>query len=124
MSNPTHKSYSDNEIQALIGKNVQRHREKQGLTLREMAEALGLTDHSGLVKIENGNENITVQRLCSLAEVFKVPAHALLMSDDHRDKACCENCDPLAALMQQSHRTLRVAKVSIELTETASAESE
>lgn len=60
-----------------IGKKLQRAREAQGLTIRELAHELGWP-HSTLGNYESGRRGLPVSRLYDIAAALKLAPAALL----------------------------------------------
>ncbi len=76
----------------VVGTNVRRLRTESGITLAEMAEALGIS-HQQLQKYETGANRVSAGMLYELARYFVLPVDALFEGSD-------EYGDEDAALMQ------------------------
>ncbi len=75
-----------------MGANVRRLRVESGITLAEMAEALGIS-HQQLQKYETGANRVSAGMLYELSRYFVMPIDALFDGSD-------ENGDEDAALLQ------------------------
>lgn len=60
-----------------IGKNIKFYRKQRGLTQDQLSEAMGLS-LSGLSKVENGTNSISIENFISLCNVLDVPADFIL----------------------------------------------
>lgn len=61
----------------LVGKNVRRHRHRQGWSQEQLAEKSGL--HRTYVgSVERGERNVAVRNIFALAEALKVDPRELL----------------------------------------------
>ncbi len=76
----------------VVGANVRRLRVESGITLAEMAEALGIS-HQQLQKYETGANRVSAGMLYELSRYFVMPIDALFDGSD-------ENGDEDAALLQ------------------------
>jgi transcriptional regulator with XRE-family HTH domain len=65
-----------------IGKRLRDAREEAGLSLRELAQRVGLRDHTVLIKYERGETPPNSARLLSLAQALGCSAAALLAGRD------------------------------------------
>lgn len=59
-----------------IGQYIKHVREEQGITQTEFANALKTTQ-SAIARIENGNQNVTIEQLSKISEVLKRPILSL-----------------------------------------------
>jgi transcriptional regulator with XRE-family HTH domain len=66
----------------LVGRRLRAAREEAGVSLRELAQRVGLRDHTVLIKYEQGRTAPTSTRLISLARALGVSPAALLASHD------------------------------------------
>lgn len=64
----------------VFGANLQKLREAQGLSYRQMATACDI-DHSKIAKIEKGQINITLTTVFQLAKALSVPPAQLFDGD-------------------------------------------
>lgn len=80
----------------VVGTNVRRLRTESGITLAEMAEALGIS-HQQLQKYETGANRVSAGMLYELARYFVMPVDALFAGSD-------EPWDEDAALTQARRR--------------------
>jgi transcriptional regulator with XRE-family HTH domain len=80
----------------VVGTNVRRLRTESGITLAEMAEALGIS-HQQLQKYETGANRVSAGMLYELARYFVMPVDALFAGTD-------ESGDEDAALVQARRR--------------------
>lgn len=71
------------QIEAVrLGKRLRTAREAAGLSLRELAQHVGLRDHTVLIKYERGATAPTSVRLLSMARALGCSAAALLAERD------------------------------------------
>lgn len=64
---------SNNNIYNIIGKNIKKYRNLKGLTQRELAEALLLSD-SFIAKLESvTHQTISIDTLEQISKVLEVP---------------------------------------------------
>ncbi len=80
----------------VVGTNVRRLRTESGITLAEMAEALGIS-HQQLQKYETGANRASAGMLYELARYFVLPVDALFAGTDEPE-------DEDAALTQARRR--------------------
>lgn len=66
--------------QATIGHNLRTLRQRQGLTLQELADRLGLS-YQQIQKYEKGESAISGQRLYELSRLLTVPCEAFFNAD-------------------------------------------
>lgn len=66
----------------LVGRRLRTAREAAGISLRELAQRIGLRDHTVLIKYEQGRTAPSSARLMSLADALGVSPAALLASQD------------------------------------------
>lgn len=64
-----------------FGEKVRLLRQRQGLTLQQLAERLGLHAHGYLSEIENGKKQPTVELTLRLARLFDVTTDQLLKDE-------------------------------------------
>ncbi len=69
------------DLQAQVGANLHRFREKQGLTQEHLAHAAGLATRH-LQKIEAGQVNVTLRTLGRLGSALNVEASVFLKGSD------------------------------------------
>ena len=89
--------------QKRLGKRIQFHRNRLGLTQGEVAEILDTT-YQQVQRLERGTATLTIPRLLLLAEAFRLDPAALL-----RDLAETEAQEPLLArlpLTEEEERLL------------------
>jgi transcriptional regulator with XRE-family HTH domain len=55
----------------IVGKNIKRQREKQGMTQSELGKSLGISTPS-VSKIESGMVNLSIDRIRQIGEVFNL----------------------------------------------------
>ena len=67
---------------ARLGQRLRMAREESGLSLRELAQRVGLRDHTVLIKYERGATAPSSVRLLSLARALGCSAAALLAESD------------------------------------------
>lgn len=67
---------------ARLGQRLRTAREEAGLSLRELAQRVGLRDHTVLIKYERGATAPSSVRLLSLARALGCSAAALLADRD------------------------------------------
>lgn len=65
-----------------VGRRLREAREEAGLSLRELAQRVGLRDHTVLIKYERGETSPSSARLRSLAQALACSAAALLADRD------------------------------------------
>ena len=71
------------DMRALVGRNVQRIRQRKGLTQEELSEKAGFTQQY-ISDLENGRRNPTVVTLYELAMALGVSHMDLLRPDRRR----------------------------------------
>ena len=60
-----------NEFLTLFGKEIEKHRIKQNLSYRQLAQRCDI-DHSNISKIEKGEINITLSSILELSKGLKI----------------------------------------------------
>jgi transcriptional regulator with XRE-family HTH domain len=76
------RSPDERAAAARIGRRLRDAREAAGLSLRELAQRVGLRDHTVLIKYERGETPPSSARLLSLARALGCSAAALLAGRD------------------------------------------
>ena len=66
---------------AATGRNIQRLREKRGLTVRDLQAYFGFEEPQAIYKWQHGRSLPTVDNLVALAAIFAVPIDAILAID-------------------------------------------
>jgi transcriptional regulator with XRE-family HTH domain len=66
----------------LVGRRLRAAREEAGISLRELAQRVGLRDHTVLIKYEQGRTAPSCARLVSLAHALGISPAALLAAQD------------------------------------------
>ena len=61
-----------------FGEKVRALRKQQGMTLKQLAEALGLTTHSHLSNIETGRKQPSLELTIKIANLFRVTVDQLV----------------------------------------------
>lgn len=79
----------------LVGRRLRAAREEAGLSLRELAQRVGLRDHTVLIKYEQGRTAPSCVRLMSLAHALGIAPAALLATQDA--------AMPVIAAVDQAH---------------------
>lgn len=69
-------------IDVRVARRLRSARLAAGLTVREAAERIGNTDHSMIVRYENGDARPPLDRLAMLAHSYGITVAALLAADD------------------------------------------
>ena len=64
-----------------FGEKLKRLRKQRGLTLQELALALGHADHTYLSRIENGKKKPSTELIIIIAQMFNVTTDQLLLDD-------------------------------------------
>lgn len=64
-----------------FGEKLQILRSRNGITLRELAHALGYTTHSYLSEIESGKKQPTVDLVLALARLYDISTDQLLKDE-------------------------------------------
>lgn len=72
----------EQQAAVLLGRRLRAAREEAGLSLRELAQRIGLRDHTVLLKYERGATVPTSVRLISLAQALGCSAAGLLAAND------------------------------------------
>ena len=54
-----------------FGKRIEQYRKARGWTVKDLGKQVGLS-HASISRLENGEQNVPVQLLFALAEVFAV----------------------------------------------------
>ena len=75
-------SQAEHAAAVRVGRRLRSARELAGLSLREVAQRIGLRDHTVLIKYERGETSPSSARLSSLARVLDCSAAALLADRD------------------------------------------
>jgi transcriptional regulator with XRE-family HTH domain len=70
------------ERDAWIGQRLARARKQAGLTVRQLAERLGWSDHSRLTNYEVGRRSVSVAVLIEVAAALSQPAAAFFAASD------------------------------------------
>lgn len=71
-------AHQKEQVISLIGQNVKRHRQKQGLTQEALAEAANLSEKH-LSAVENGRlDNISIGYLIDIANALSIDYKVLL----------------------------------------------
>jgi transcriptional regulator with XRE-family HTH domain len=68
---------NDHKILVVFGHNVKRHRQAQGLSLRQLAALAGV-DHAMIDRYERGVTNASLTTVAKLADALDVEPHELL----------------------------------------------
>lgn len=68
-----------------FGEKLRTLRKKQGLTLKKLALALGLNNHSHLSNIETGKRKPSADLIIKVAQFFNVSVEKLMMDDQKLD---------------------------------------
>lgn len=71
------------DLQVLIGRNLQRCRDKVNLTQEQVAERAGIST-SHYANLERGSRTMSVPVLLALAGVFHVSANTILYREDSK----------------------------------------
>jgi len=88
----------DNPLQH-FGATVRQYRQQRGLTLKALANRMGIRRSSYMSEIELGKRNITVLMLLRLARAFDIPVAWLLVGlDTHAD---CTSSTPDESLFSR-----------------------
>jgi len=69
-------------ISARAARRLREARYQKGLTVREAATLMGFTEHSMLVRYENGEARPSWERLAHMAKVYGLTLAALLAQQD------------------------------------------
>jgi transcriptional regulator with XRE-family HTH domain len=64
-----------------FGEKLRTLRKRQGLTVRELAEALGYSGHSHISEVETGKREPKVGFVLKIADFFQVTTDQLLRDD-------------------------------------------
>jgi transcriptional regulator with XRE-family HTH domain len=64
-----------------FGEKIRYLRRRDGLTLQELAQQLGLQSHGYLSELETGKKKPTVSMTLSLARIFQVSTDQLLKDE-------------------------------------------
>jgi len=64
-----------------FGEKLRHLRKQRGMTLQELAEALGYTAHGHLSEIETGKRTPKVDFVLKIADLFRVSAEQLIRDD-------------------------------------------
>ncbi len=75
-------AYDEHTAAVQLGERLRAAREFAGLSLREVAQRVGLRDHTVLIKYERGETSPSSARLSSLAHALACSAAALLAERD------------------------------------------
>ncbi len=64
-----------------IGEKIRTLRKQQGLTLKELALALGFTSHSYASEIETGKKRPSTEMIIKIADLFNVSVDQLVRDE-------------------------------------------
>jgi len=67
---------NEQELRAILGRNIKRHRQSRNLSQADLAEKLDISDNF-LCNIENGNRWISPQTLVKLATTLNIEPYEL-----------------------------------------------
>lgn len=73
-----------------FGEKLRTLRKQRGMTVRELAEALGYVAHGHIGLIENGKKKPTADLVLKVSQLFNVSAD-ILMRDDLEDATATNN---------------------------------
>ena len=68
-----------------FGEKLRRLRKRRGLTVRELAEALGYSAHSHISEVETGKREPKVAFILKIADFFQVTTDQLLRDEVELD---------------------------------------
>lgn len=68
-----------------FGEKIRRLRQRDSMTLQQLSELLGYSDHTHLSRIESGRKKPSTELVIQLSRVFSVTTDDLLF--DERDTA-------------------------------------
>ncbi len=71
---------NNDELIKLIGKNLRKLREGEGLTQSQLGDMVNMED-SAIRRIEAGRTNPTIKTLCKFCNVFNVSFHELIKQE-------------------------------------------
>lgn len=61
--------------------NIKKYRNERGMSQERLAELMGYSEKSMISKIENGQVELGIGKIMKFAEIFGVPADALMGFD-------------------------------------------
>ena len=61
--------------------NIKKYRNERGMSQERLAELMGYSEKSMISKIENGQVELGIGKIMRFAEIFGVPADALMGFD-------------------------------------------
>jgi len=64
-----------------LGEKVKVLRKRQGMTIKELALALGFPSHSYISEIENGKKRPSTEMIIQIADLFGVTVDQLVRDD-------------------------------------------
>ena len=67
-----------NELRIMVGEEIRRYRESQGLSLHVFADMVG-TSYTHIWKVENGKVNMGLDLLCRISNALGVPPSELFV---------------------------------------------
>ncbi|MEK0412595.1 MAG: hypothetical protein RL070_83 [Bacteroidota bacterium] len=70
------------KVKEIVGRNIRRHRESQGIRQGVLAEQLKITP-SALSQIETGKTDISLDRIEQIAEALKLSFYELMTTPNH-----------------------------------------
>ena len=70
------------KVKEIVGRNIRRHRESQGIRQGVLAELLKITP-SALSQIETGKTDISLNRIEQIAEALKLSFYELMTTPNH-----------------------------------------
>ena len=68
-----------------LGKKIHTLRKRRGMTLKEMALALGFTSHSYISEIETGKKKPNTEMIIQISDLFSVTVDQLVRDEYELD---------------------------------------
>jgi transcriptional regulator with XRE-family HTH domain len=89
-----------------FGKRIKQYRLERGWTAKELGKQVGLS-HASIYRLEDGTQNISVQLLFTLAEVFAIQPGDLINDDglDIMSEPLTPNMQQLLTAVRQMNET-------------------
>jgi transcriptional regulator with XRE-family HTH domain len=95
------------DIEAIVGKNVKKYRNKRGLSQTVLAQLVGYTTPDMIYKLETGSVGVPLRKLQLIADALRIP-FLELFHDEQADSRENEDVRILKAVgnLNDQHRTI------------------
>jgi len=117
--NKVHNNPKNGNLCVKVGEAVRQKRKQLGISQRDLAALLGLSDHSSMVRLEKGNENISLLRLEELADALKVLVPELLGYACYMHEKQGEFPESILESLQPGSHGLEITECTVKFTKPA-----